>query len=165
MCHGDQEGRGSTSGTPPHNETGHTWHHPDAQLKDWILNGKITGAMPPFKDALTKDEVDTILPTSRVGGPLISLRARPISHEGTRRHWTISLDHAGRSKSYTLGAPKGVFTKVLKVYPSPDSSPPECSGRDRAVTAPSDNQLLVAMMLVKTPEGRNCTSVQLSDYF
>ena len=61
VCHGDQEGKGGTNGPPPHNETGHTWHHPGAQLKDWILNGKITGAMPPFKDALTEDEVDTIL--------------------------------------------------------------------------------------------------------
>ena len=60
-CHGDREGRGGTSGTPPHNETGHTWHHPDAQLKDWILNGKLPGAMPPFADALTEEEVDAVL--------------------------------------------------------------------------------------------------------
>ena len=67
VCHGDREGQGATGGAPPHNDTGHTWHHPDAQLKDWILNGKLPGAtptfgaMPAFKDALTEEQVDTIL--------------------------------------------------------------------------------------------------------
>ena len=61
VCHGDQDGRGVTSGASTHNQTGHTWHHPDAQLKDWILNGKFPGAMPSFTGVLTEEEVDTIL--------------------------------------------------------------------------------------------------------
>ena len=60
VCHGDRQGMGGT-GASAHNETGHTWHHPDATLKDWILNGKLPGAMPPFKDTLTDEEVDEIL--------------------------------------------------------------------------------------------------------
>ena len=61
VCHGDREGQGATGGAAPHNDTGHTWHHPDAQLRDWILNGKFPGAMPSFKAALTEEQVDTIL--------------------------------------------------------------------------------------------------------
>jgi mono/diheme cytochrome c family protein len=60
-CHGSQQGEGRTAGAPPHNDIGHTWHHPDAQLKDWVLNGKFPGAMPPFKDVLTEEQVDTVL--------------------------------------------------------------------------------------------------------
>jgi mono/diheme cytochrome c family protein len=29
-CHGSQQGEGLTAGAPPHNDIGHTWHHPDA---------------------------------------------------------------------------------------------------------------------------------------
>lgn len=61
VCHGDRQGSGATGGAPPHNEIGHTWHHPDAQLRDWILNGKFPGAMPAFKDKLSEDQVDAIL--------------------------------------------------------------------------------------------------------
>jgi len=39
-CHGDRHGKGSIGRAHPHNEMGHTWHHPDAQLKEWILHGK-----------------------------------------------------------------------------------------------------------------------------
>ena len=61
-CHGDREGRGSSQGAPPHNETGHTWHHPDAQLKDWVMNGKLGfGQMPPFREKLTGAETEAIL--------------------------------------------------------------------------------------------------------
>ena len=60
-CHGDREGKWATAGVPPHNERGHTWHHPDAQLKEWVLNGKIPGLMPGFKDKLTEGDVDSVL--------------------------------------------------------------------------------------------------------
>ena len=60
-CHGDQRGR-RRRGASPHNEEGHTWHHPDAQLKEWVLNGKPgLGLMPRFKDRLKESEVDMIL--------------------------------------------------------------------------------------------------------
>jgi mono/diheme cytochrome c family protein len=62
VCHGDREGRGTGPGAPPHNEAGHTWHHADAQLKDWIINGKLGfGQMPAFGGKLTEPEVDAIL--------------------------------------------------------------------------------------------------------
>lgn len=62
LCHGDREGKGATLGAPPHNASGHTWHHPDAQLKETIFNGKLGfGLMPPFKDKLTEREVDAVV--------------------------------------------------------------------------------------------------------
>ena len=61
-CHGDREGVAATAGAPFHNETGHTWHHPDAELKTWIKNGKSGfGQMPAFQDKLSELEVDAIL--------------------------------------------------------------------------------------------------------
>ncbi len=61
MCHGDQQGQGGI-GAPPHNQGGHTWHHPDAQLKDWVMNGKLgLGQMPGFKEKLTESEIDQVL--------------------------------------------------------------------------------------------------------
>ena len=61
-CHGDRNGNGRTAGASPHNEKGHSWHHPDAQLIDWVLNGKFRAeAMPQFKSTLTEEDVRAIL--------------------------------------------------------------------------------------------------------
>ena len=62
VCHGDRQGEGGT-GAPVHNHTGHTWHHPDAQLKEWVLDGKLGlfSQMPGFNDKLTEEEVEAIL--------------------------------------------------------------------------------------------------------
>lgn len=61
-CHGDRDGKGGIPEAPRHNDTGHTWHHPDAQLRDWVLNGKVGfGQMPPQKDKLNAEQVDLIL--------------------------------------------------------------------------------------------------------
>ncbi len=62
-CHGGRNGKGSIGRAHPHNEKGHTWHHPDAQLKEWILHGKPgpgSSVMPAFS-YLTNDEVEAIL--------------------------------------------------------------------------------------------------------
>ncbi len=62
-CHGDRHGKGSIGRAHPQNEMGHTWHHPDAQLKEWILHGKPGpgfSVMPGF-GYLTKDDVEAIL--------------------------------------------------------------------------------------------------------
>jgi len=62
-CHGDQHGKGSIGRAHPHNEMGHTWHHPDAQLKEWILNGKLGpgySVMPGF-NYLREGDVEAIL--------------------------------------------------------------------------------------------------------
>ena len=61
-CHGDRNGQGRIATAPPHNGEGHTWHHPDAQLRDWTLQGRLgLNAMPAFRGTLTEDEVDSIL--------------------------------------------------------------------------------------------------------
>ena len=65
LCHGDSAGMGTTVGASPHSEKGHTWHHPDAQLKNWIMNGKLgfgqMPQMPAFQNKLTEPEADVIL--------------------------------------------------------------------------------------------------------
>ncbi|MBB1498618.1 cytochrome c [Paracoccus sp. MC1862] len=56
---------------PPHDETGHTWHHDDAMLADYIRRGgqavlddmgvPMTSGMPAFGDVLSKDDIAAIL--------------------------------------------------------------------------------------------------------
>ncbi|HKY54492.1 MAG TPA: cytochrome c [Anaerolineales bacterium] len=49
---------------PPHDDTGHTWHHPDEELLNIIANGgdpAYNSKMPAFKDKLTEDEMIAIL--------------------------------------------------------------------------------------------------------
>ncbi len=62
-CHGDRHGKGSIGRAHPHNGMGHTWHHPDAQLKEWILHGKPGpgfSIMPGFK-YLREHDVEAVL--------------------------------------------------------------------------------------------------------
>ena len=67
-CHGaDGEGQANwqqpnPDGTwlaPPHNDTGHTWHHPDAQLLMTINDGR--NQMPAFRDTLTPAQQAAVL--------------------------------------------------------------------------------------------------------
>lgn len=44
---------------PPHNDSGHTWHHPDDQLLTIIANGR--NAMPPFQATLTTAQQKAVL--------------------------------------------------------------------------------------------------------
>jgi mono/diheme cytochrome c family protein len=76
-CHGrDLEGEGSwrerdASGylpAPPHDENGHTWHHPDAQLFEItkigtaaVVGGDYKSNMEAFEGVLTDDEVVAVL--------------------------------------------------------------------------------------------------------
>lgn len=56
---------------PPHDKTGHTWHHADRVLLDYITLGgaaalaqsgvSIDSGMPAFGDMLTAGEIDDIL--------------------------------------------------------------------------------------------------------
>jgi mono/diheme cytochrome c family protein len=51
-------------GAPPHDSTGHTWHHPDQVLFDITKNGLIIKGfhpMPPFADKLADDEIRAVL--------------------------------------------------------------------------------------------------------
>ena len=52
-------------GAPPHNETGHTWNHPDTTLIQYIKNGKWTNPdeylpMPAFSN-LSDQEITAII--------------------------------------------------------------------------------------------------------
>lgn len=56
---------------PPHDETGHTWHHDDAMLTDYITRGgqavlndmgvTFTSGMPGFAEVLEVEEIEAIL--------------------------------------------------------------------------------------------------------
>lgn len=79
-CHGAQlEGQPDwqTAGedgvlpAPPHDESGHTWHHHDAMLTDYIRRGgqavlddlgvRMTSGMPAFGETLEDGDIDAIL--------------------------------------------------------------------------------------------------------
>ncbi|MEA3511844.1 MAG: cytochrome c [Actinomycetota bacterium] len=47
---------------PPHDSTGHTWHHSDALLLSLTRDGSVfpESRMPPFGATLTDDEITTI---------------------------------------------------------------------------------------------------------
>lgn len=55
---------------PPHDQTGHTWHHPDAVLIEIVKNGLVPGKtapegyesdMPAYGNVLSDDEIAAIL--------------------------------------------------------------------------------------------------------
>lgn len=79
-CHGiNLEGRPDwqtpnevgTYPAPPHDETGHTWHHGDAMLRDYIRRGgqavlddmgvKYISGMPGFGSDLTEEDITAVL--------------------------------------------------------------------------------------------------------
>ncbi len=52
---------------PPHDATGHTWHHSDAELFTITKEGMAAvvpdyiSDMPPFKGVLTDDEITAVI--------------------------------------------------------------------------------------------------------
>ncbi len=48
---------------PPHDSSGHTWHHPDRVLVEIILHGSDfpQSRMPSFGDKLTEEDIKSIL--------------------------------------------------------------------------------------------------------
>lgn len=53
---------------PPHDETGHTWHHPDAQVfaitkhgTEAVTGGAVQSTMEGFGDRLSDDEILAVL--------------------------------------------------------------------------------------------------------
>lgn len=57
-----------TLAAPPHDETGHTWHHPDRTLFDITKYGGqrnappgFVSAMPPFEAAMSDREIHAVL--------------------------------------------------------------------------------------------------------
>ena len=79
---------------PPHDETGHTWHHPDRLLLDLTMRGTaaVVGGgyesnMPGFSDAYAEDELRDVLDWMKTQWPE---RERAHQAQVTRR------DHNGR---------------------------------------------------------------------
>ena len=74
-CHGGPTGGRMMDIPPVHNANGHTWHHPDCQLRSIILHGsgqmgemmrRMMGSpdaprMPTFEGTLSDEDVDAIL--------------------------------------------------------------------------------------------------------
>lgn len=61
-CHGE-EGEGHVyPPAPALDGSEHAWHHPDAQLREWIKTGKIGMAeMPAYGDRLSDAEIDAVI--------------------------------------------------------------------------------------------------------
>lgn len=64
-CHGERgQGFADHPGAPALDDTGHTWHHPDQQIYDWIVNGKlgvVGDGMPALGDRLSDVEVEAVI--------------------------------------------------------------------------------------------------------
>lgn len=74
ICHANPEGGGRNRyNAPLHSEEGHTWHHGDRDLVDWVLNGlPERGVMPAFGTQLSEDDViDIIAYIKSTWGPRI----------------------------------------------------------------------------------------------
>jgi len=64
QCHGENaDGYANELNAPALDSTEHAFHHPDQQIHDWIVNGKLGlgGQMPPLGDQLADDEVHTVI--------------------------------------------------------------------------------------------------------
>ena len=64
VCHGDPaiEETPRQIVAPRHDVNGHTWHHPDRQLVEWVLNGTPGSTrMPSFSGKLSEAEAASIL--------------------------------------------------------------------------------------------------------
>lgn len=61
-CHGTA-GDGSPGVAPALDASGHAWHHPDGQLRDWISRGKLGlgSRMPGYGDQLGEDGIEAVL--------------------------------------------------------------------------------------------------------
>lgn len=64
---------------PPHDENGHTWHHGDAMLRDYIrlggqavlddLGANSRSGMPAFGETLSGDDIEAVLAFIKSGWP------------------------------------------------------------------------------------------------
>ncbi len=56
-CHGDSTTPPPLPGAPPHSVDGHTWHHQDRFLVEWVLDGvPLAQVMPTFRGTLSEHE-------------------------------------------------------------------------------------------------------------
>lgn len=70
---------------PPHDKTGHTWHHPDAMLVDMVKNGLVPGKtappgyvsdMPAYRDILSDHEIVAVIAYIKSSWPAKVLEAQ-----------------------------------------------------------------------------------------
>jgi mono/diheme cytochrome c family protein len=70
VCHGiAATGEGRIGAAPSHGPSGHTWHHPDAQLEDIVL-GRFTypgRTMPSFQGILSEENARAVLAYIKTG--------------------------------------------------------------------------------------------------
>jgi len=61
-CHGPVQGPVVLTAAPVHGDAGHTWHHPDRLLHQWVLDRPpLATVMPAFRGVLTDEEVLEVL--------------------------------------------------------------------------------------------------------
>lgn len=66
-CHGidgagEQPDPYAVGAAPPHDDTGHTWHHADQQNFATVWNGaNVNAIMPSYHDRMTSDEIIAVL--------------------------------------------------------------------------------------------------------
>jgi mono/diheme cytochrome c family protein len=63
-CHGQNgEGYANELAAPALDHSEHAWHHPDQQIRGWIVNGKLglNAAMPALGDQLTNEEIEAVI--------------------------------------------------------------------------------------------------------
>lgn len=61
-CHGNERGEGRSHGAPPHTREGHTWHHPDRLLFQWVLDGPpLRTTMPAFRGTLSEEDARAVI--------------------------------------------------------------------------------------------------------
>lgn len=63
-CHGEMgQGYANELGAPALDASEHAWHHPDQQIYEWIVYGKlgVGRQMPALGDQLTDDEVYAVI--------------------------------------------------------------------------------------------------------
>ncbi|MDA1035604.1 MAG: cytochrome c [Chloroflexi bacterium] len=63
VCHADPVTGGERQfDAPRHDADGHTWHHPDRPLVQWVLESPPGGSiMPPFAGRLSEEEAAAII--------------------------------------------------------------------------------------------------------
>ena len=61
-CHGPVNGPAVIDSAPVHGDAGHTWHHPDRLLYQWILDKPpLATVMPAFRGNLSDEQVMQVL--------------------------------------------------------------------------------------------------------
>ncbi|TAN28274.1 MAG: cytochrome c [Castellaniella sp.] len=80
---------------PPHDRSGHTWHHPDAVLFDLVKNGLVPGRtappgyqsdMPAFGSTLSDDQIVAVLAYIKSTWPSDALRMqKEVTEQQQRR--------------------------------------------------------------------------------